>query len=324
MQLNHHIVVAAIVLFVAVAPLAAAPPVDVWLDVDTSTGVTDVDDGLALIQAFHSPELRVHGVSTVYGNASLEDATRIAQEVVERFGPEELQVFAGASSAAELGEDSPAIRALADALSQSSMSILALGPVTNIGTLVKRHPDLIAKIEQVIVVAARRPGQRFVSSPGQRLPHRDFNFENDPAAMQILLASDVELVFAPWEVSSQVWITRDDLANLRRTGTSGAWIADTSQYWIDLWERSISKQGFNPFDTLAVGYVTHPELIVSERVTVCIEEAEDDRDPRRRKPYLLARRDEQPGRAALYCYQPQPAFKQLLLERLAGPGKLGD
>jgi pyrimidine-specific ribonucleoside hydrolase len=300
----------------------AVEPIDVWLDVDTSTGITDVDDGLAMIQAFHSPELRVRGISTVYGNAPLIEATRIAREIVEKFGPD-LQVHPGASSATGLGEDTDAVRALAAELSCRPLTILALGPATNVATLVKRHPELSERIVRIVLVAARRRQQRFVSSDWQKLPHRDFNFENDPAAMQVLLESPIELVFAPWEVSSHVWIDRNDLESLRGTGGSGAWIAETSGYWIELWERSISKQGFNPFDTLAVGYLTHPELIESMRMGTRIEEAQDDRDPRQRKPYLFVEPRGTAPRTAIYCYRPKPAFKAMLLARLAGPGNPG-
>ena len=58
----------------------SAAPLDVWIDTDTAIGVpgADVDDGLALVQAFHSPELVVRGVSSVYGNAPLESTHPIA------------------------------------------------------------------------------------------------------------------------------------------------------------------------------------------------------------------------------------------------------
>lgn len=306
-------------LCVALFPSAnAAEPIDVWLDVDTSTGISDVDDGLALIQAFHSPELAIRGVSTVYGNAPLDDATRIARELVEKFGPRGLSVHPGAAKSAELGEDNDAVRALALALGERKLTILALGPVTNVGSLLKRHPQLAPRIERVVIVAGRQAGQKFVSSETQRVPHRDFNFENDPAAMQQILDADVALVLAPWEVSSHVWLTRDDLARLRSTGGSGEWIADTSQYWIERWERGISPRGFNPFDTLAVGWVTHPDLIESLPVSVRIETATDDRDPRKTKPYLLVKPNDSSGRQAIYCYQPRAGFHPLLVERLAG------
>ncbi|MBX3413217.1 MAG: nucleoside hydrolase [Pirellulales bacterium] len=306
---------------------AAPKPRDVWLDVDTATGFGDVDDGLMVIQAFHSPEVRIRGISVVFGNTTLERAVPIAREIVERFGPEGLSVQAGAASAEELGQETDATRALAGALEERPLTVLAVGPVTNIGTLLKRHPELASRIERLIMVAARRPGQRFKSSDTQQVPHRDFNFELDPAAMQIILDTQIPLVFAPWEVSSHVWLGRDELARLRGASKAGAWIAETSEYWIALWERDITPRGFNPFDTLALGWVTHPQLIESMPVTVQIEQAADDRATAeeraagKMKPYLHVRplaEGETPARSVIYCHTPQPGFTPLLLERLSG------
>lgn len=104
-------------------------------------------------------------------------------------------------------------------------------------------------------------------------------------------------------------------------------MADTSQYWIARWEESIDPRGFNPFDTLAMGWLTHPDLIESEEVAIAIEESPDDRTPAGKpanvKPYLIARPVTAQGRKATYCFRPKPAFKELLIERLKGsqPGQ---
>lgn len=312
-----------------VCPLVAAaqeqPVTDVWLDVDTATGIGDVDDGLMLIQSFHSPELKIRGVSVVFGNAPLKLAVPIAGKILTQFGPAGMTAHAGASSAEEFGQTNDAVRAMARELEEKPMTILAVGPVTNVGTLVKLHPELHSRIERIVMVAARRPGQRFTTSERQQLPHRDFNFELDPAAMQAILDTAIPLTFAPWEVSSHVWISRDDLALLRSTGGSGAWIAETSEYWIARWEKNITSQGFNPFDTLAAGWVTHPQLIESMRVKVRIEDGPDDRaTPEelargRTKPYLVVEPSDQEAREVIYCYRPKAEFKPLLIERLSGP-----
>lgn len=299
---------------------------DVWLDVDVAAGLheRDVDDALAMIQAFHSPELRVRGVSSVYGNAPLADGYPIAREVAAKFGPAGLKVYPGAASRDELGTPTDASEALAAALEDGPLTILALGPLTNIGTLLKTHPEARDAIESIVIVAARRPGQRFTYPTAGGVSFRDFNFENDPAAMQILLDSDVDLVFTPWEVSSHVWITEDDLAWLKNCGGSGAWIAGKSQSWIAMWLREFKTPGFNPFDTLAVGWMTHPQLMSWMLVTAHIEERPDDTvtDPnaeRPLKPYLLVEpvKDEG-GRSIRYVYRPDASFARVLVRRLAG------
>ena len=77
----------------------------VWIDTDLSIGspIREVDDGYALMLAFHSPEIRIAGLSTTYGNAPLGQTTRATLDMVRRFGDSagigRDDVFAGAKSA---------------------------------------------------------------------------------------------------------------------------------------------------------------------------------------------------------------------------------
>lgn len=301
----------------------ANKPIDVWFDVDTATGSGDVDDGLMLIQAFHSTEINIRGISVVFGNAPLDKAVPIARTITSKFGPAGVDPKVGAAGADDLGKRTEAVEAIAAQLKRAPMTIAAVGPVTNIGTLVKLYPELHDRIDRIVMVAARRPNQRFVTNDKQKLPHQDFNFELDPVAMQEILDTNVPLVFAPWEVSSHVWISRDDLKTLQGTGGSGAWIAETSPYWIERWETNGETRGFNPFDTLAVGWLTHPRSIKSMEVSVTIEEDADDRaDPQsgevKTKPYLVVRPYQGSGRQAIYCFDVRPNFKPTLMKRLSG------
>src|SRR4051812_41513428 len=74
----------------------------VWIDTDISMGspIREVDDGYALVLAFHSPEIQIAGLSTSYGNAPLDATTRIARDFVRRFGADAKlkpdKIFAGA------------------------------------------------------------------------------------------------------------------------------------------------------------------------------------------------------------------------------------
>lgn len=302
-----------------------AEPIDVWLDVDPAIGMIekDVDDGLAMIQAFHSPELTVHGISVVFGNSPLEWGIGLAEEVTTRFGAPELSVYPGAASAGDFGNETPAIAAMVSALEQRPMTILALGPLTNIGTLLKNHPEVHDRIPQIVMVAARRPEQVFRPLPKSENVFPDFNFESDPASMQAILDSEVPIVYAPWEVSSHLWITNDDLDALRATGGSGEYIAKKSGSWIRMWKRMFETEGFNPFDTLAVAWLTHPDLIERAEVGTWIDlrEGITGADGQPPVPHLLADRNRDGGRRAIYCYRPLPELKGVLLDRLAGPTK---
>jgi inosine-uridine nucleoside N-ribohydrolase len=304
------------------APEAEKPAsIPVWLDVDPAIGIErgEVDDGVAMIQAFHSPEIVVRGISVVYGNAPFEQGLPIARDVAQRFGPPGLGVFGGAAAATQLGEETEAVRAMAAALERERLVVLALGPVTNVGSLLRLHPDLAARIERVVVVAGRRVGQSFRIEGRDHTPFRDFNFEHDPAAMQVILDSGVALDLAPWEVSSQVWVKQADMDALGTRSESGRFLAEATASWLAFWRDDLGADGFNPFDTLAVGWVTHPELIEWSDVAVRIEEGDDDTSPGGgvRKPYLYVDPASSEGRRARYAYRPAPEFHDLLVERLA-------
>jgi inosine-uridine nucleoside N-ribohydrolase len=289
----------------------------VWIDTDPSVqrGVHEVDDGFALLQAFHSPELRIRGVSIVFGNAPLATALPIGEEIVRRFGPAGLPLYSGAGGAQELGTETDASRAIAKALKSERLTILLLGPATNVATVLRNHPELVRRIDRIIAVAGRRPDQHFLTGKATR-PFRDFNFEMDPRAFQVILDSKAPLVLAPWEISSKVWLTRPDLEQLARSNPALEWLTAPASDWLDFWKKSFDVEGFNPFDTLAVGYAIDPKIFRCESLPAKIETLADDTDAARSKPYLLAGKDLESARKVDYCFDAPRLFKQDLMARL--------
>jgi pyrimidine-specific ribonucleoside hydrolase len=296
--------------------------IPVWIDTDPSVarGGHEVDDGFALIQAFHSPELVVRGVSVVFGNAPLPTAWPIGKEIVEKFGPKGVEAYKGAGGAEDLGRETEASEAIECALRNERLTILAIGPVTNVATVLKLHPELTKNVVRIVAVAGRRPGQRFVARPDQPQAFRDFNFELDPAGFQVLLDSKVPIVLAPWELSSKVWIEREDLELLDRGGPDTKYLVPPALDWLEWWHKNLGTDGFNPFDTLAVGYLTSPDLLQCSDLKAQVETAPDDVTQEagtRMKPYLYVSADFKSARRPVtYCYDASGKFKEDLLQRL--------
>ena len=290
----------------------------VWIDTDPSVarGGHEIDDGFALIQAFHSKEIAIRGVSVVFGNAPLKTALPIARELLNILNPSGPKPFAGASSAAQLGQPTAASRALAAALRKEKLTILVLGPATNVATVLKSHPELLPRIERIIAVAGRRPDQKFLVGTTSTLPLRDFNFEMDPAAFQTILDSKVPLVLAPFEISSKVWITAQDVEGFKGRGPALEWLIGPAIDWLGVWKKSFGVDGFNPFDTLAVAVVTSPELLSCETLPARIDTLPDDTGAPTPKPYLLLSSKMRSAHSASYCYEAKPEFKADLLRRL--------
>jgi len=298
----------------ATMALASSP---VWIDTDPSVarGGHEVDDGFALVQAFHSAALNVRGVSAVFGNAPLNEGFPIAKHLVSDFGPAGVPVFRGAASSNDLGIETEASRAMAAGLRREKLTILMLGPATNIATVLKNHPELGKRIVRIVAVAGRRPNQRFSTAASVK-PFRDFNFELDAKGFHVLLNAGVPLVLAPWEISSKVWIREPDLKLLRVSNVSLGWILDAAEDWLAFWEKNLAADGFNPFDTLAVGYAISSRGFGCERLPVTIELHADDTVPPQnapQKPYLIADKSAVSKTTALYCSEPPPLFAKSLL-----------
>jgi inosine-uridine nucleoside N-ribohydrolase len=296
----------ALFLFCALAAPRSRP---VWIDTDPSVapGGHELDDGIALLQAFGSPEIAIRGVSIVFGNADLPTADRIGRYIVKEFGPRGLRVYTGAVGAVDLGRETDASRALSSALRRERLTILVLGPATNVATVLKLHPELASRIHEIVSVAGRRPGQQFTLGTATARPLRDLNFEMNPEAFQVLLDSKVKLAFAPWEVSSKVLLTREDLEPLASKSAGMAWLLPSILDWLQVWKTQFGTNGFNPFDAVAVGYLVDPGTIDCAAMSMRIETSD--------KPYLVVR-ESKDGRAVTYCHTPSPRFKERLLYRL--------
>ncbi len=293
--------------------------IPVWMDVDPAVmrGGHEPDDGLALLQAFHSEELDVRGVSVVFGNSPLETGYPIAREIARRFGPANLPVLPGAASGRELGEETDASRALAEALEREELTILALGPATNVATVLKNHPELARRTRQIVAVAGRRPGQKFVLGKGGT-PLMDFNFELDPEAFRILLASSVPLVLAPFEISAKTPLTEEDIERFASVPAIAEFYLEPLRDYVSWYEERFGLRAIFPFDTLAVAHLTSPEWVRCEELPIEIKTLPDDVEGEGVKPYLLVSPDISSAHRARYCHTASAEFIPDLMRRMLG------
>jgi purine nucleosidase len=250
----------------------------VWLDTDPACGAertADPDDCLAILLAARSPQIQLAGISTVFGNAPVAVTDRTARTLADllQAGAMALPVTRGAERALDRFTDPagaiPAPAALARALEAGPLTILALGPLTNVALLLRTRPELTGRIVRVVAVMGRRPGHVFHPSEGHGrdamlLGHgpvfRDLNLASDPAAAAAVLASGVPVTLVPYDVAREITITAADLAGLERSGEDGAWVAARSRGWLDFWRADVGLDGFYPFDAVAVFYLTDPWL----------------------------------------------------------------
>ena len=272
--------------------------IPVWIDTDPSVGIGEVDDGLALLQAMNSHELDIRGISVIFGNAGVEDCYQVAKRLAAAFLGPDIPVVRGAASALDDGDNSAAEH-LASTLRKERLSIIALGPLTNIATMLKSYPELVGRIDRLVAVGGRRAQQLFqVGTMTDSFP--DLNFEKDSNGFQfvieLLIKNNVEVILTPWEISSKVWVQKAHIEQLKDELCPGIltaldqplaydeavshcskchrlkdaeiidkcaaliWVLDKCVLWEKLWSKEFGTTGFNPFDTLAVGYLIEPSM----------------------------------------------------------------
>jgi inosine-uridine nucleoside N-ribohydrolase len=300
----------------------------VWIDTDLSVGMKrhtrkgycDVDDGYAIWQLMNAPEAEVVGMSAVFGNTQIDDAYRLCNYMNEEFADSKIPVYKGAGEALKLDniQTNEAVEALAEALRKEPLTIMAIGPATNVGLLAILHPELTNQIKEVVLVAGRRKaadhftiGTRAASAP-------DLNFDLDNDAFRLMFQHNLNLTFCPFEISNKVWVGKADLDKLAASGhKANQWLAEKSRNWLDQWIE-IGENGFNPFDVLASHYILRPQDVVCEalnaRLEVHSKDNVDENDGSIFKQFLLC--DKSAGYPINYCFDVSHDYHERLMESL--------
>jgi pyrimidine-specific ribonucleoside hydrolase len=257
-----------VLVFAGVARFAAAETV--WIDTDVSIGspIREVDDAYAIVLALHSPEIRIAGISTSYGNAPLGHTTRAARELIQQFGgPANVrpdQVFAGARYPADLGRRSEASEALARLLQKNSVTYLALGPLTNLASFFQLHPESARKIRRVIFLGGQIEGTTLAFGPNASFHIHDANVYKDPRAAAVVLGSNIPMTLVPVAIGSQLALNEDDLRVLHEQGGAGRYLSRRSRVWLWFWTHFVKTKSGPIFDAVAMIAATKPDLVTSE------------------------------------------------------------
>ena len=254
---------------------AAAAATDVWIDTDPAIGAPwrDVDDAFALVLAFRSPELRIAGISTTYGNAGVARTTAVARDLARRSAVD-VDVLAGAASPRDFQTNTAAVDALARALRRRRLTYVALGPLTNLAAFLQQHPELEGRIERVIFVGGRSPGYepRFGRNGWLRI--HDANVFKDPEAVARVLRSRIPLLLAPVETSSLLVLSRDDWNALQEGPPISRFLRTRSGVWVTFWTRILRHPGGPLFDSLAVLLASHPHGVLADSRFASVERSD--------------------------------------------------
>ena len=257
------------------------------LIIDTDPGV---DDTVCLIYALTDENVDVLLLSTVVGNTSLERATRNALHLLDILN-KDIPVAKGQATAmyrvSETAEfihqkegmggyippkttkrqpiETDAIEAMYQILKEGDGDIipLVLGPQTNIGILLTRHPDVIEKIPKIVFMGGSPYGVEGYPN------HISFNISCDPEAFQIVLDSGIPLLMLPSDVGRRkAHLGEDYVNNLKDVNVLGNLMY---QMYGRYWEPGYIDKRVATNDTCAYLALVYPHLFTTKKCRVQVD-----------------------------------------------------
>ncbi len=262
--------------------------------IDTDPGQ---DDAVAILLALASPELEVLGLTCVAGNVPLARTTHNARVICELAGRPDIKVFAGCDRPlvrklvtaehvhGKTGldgitlpdpvmalQDQHAVDFLIDTLraeAPGSVTLVPIGPLTNIASAMQRAPDIAGRIAEIVLMG----GAYF--EVGNITPAAEFNIYVDPEAADIVFRSGCTLVVMPLDVTHKALTTRPRIEAMRALGHIGEVVAS----WTDFFERfdmeKYGSEGAPLHDPCTVAWLLAPDLFSGRLINVEIETTSD-------------------------------------------------
>jgi purine nucleosidase len=240
--------------------------------VDTDCGV---DDAVAIMIALASPELEVLGITTVAGNVPLENVIDNVLRLLSFLDRTDIPVFRGASMplverprhATEihgtngLGDvqlpparmKEQAARApeglVRLARENPGLTLLTLGPLTNVAIALNLYPELGRLIEEIVIMGGG-------IETGNVTPFAEFNFFADPESMQFVIDSGIPLSILTWDATLTVVHTEAELTAAGFTDSaSGRLFLDLQQLPLSFFEKRRGVRATMLPDPLTAAYL---------------------------------------------------------------------
>lgn len=259
-------------------------PMSIIIDCDPG-----IDDAAALGLALNSPEVHVLAVSTVAGNAPLDVTTANASGILDLLTDHQVPVAPGAARPlvrhrmhnrlSPHGENGiggvtlpsrpsqstriHAVETMARLLSErppKSVTLVALGPLTNVALLLALHPEEASRLKRMVFMGGSL-------GLGNITPVAEFNVWTDPeAAHRAIVESDLEVTMVGLNVTVQATVDERILENLRRASPAGSVLAAMIGSY-----RDRRPTGWPMHDVLALGYVIDPSIVATSTATVEID-----------------------------------------------------
>ncbi len=259
--------------------------------IDTDPGV---DDSVAIALSLYDDAVNIDLITTVAGNLDLKSVTRNALHLLEKFKRKDIPLAMGAEKPMERESkdatfihqadgmggykppktvktkpiELPAVEAMYKTIiaHNGNVCIVALGPHTNLGYLIKQHPDVIGKIKCIYCEGCSPYGWK---SQGKWQHYVSFNASSDPEAFNIVINSGIPMVMVPSRMGRDLAnFNEKEVENIAKINDVGRFI---HEMYNGYWEHGYQDRRIATNDTCAMMCLRFPKLFKTIPVDVTID-----------------------------------------------------
>jgi purine nucleosidase len=267
---------------VAAGSVGVGQPQLVILDTDIGD---DIDDAFALAVVLRSPELRLLGITTEYGDTELR--ARLLDRYLAAVGQADIPVAAGVATAhsnvftqAAYARQAPNSKQMhSDAVKfllgqirahPGQITLIAIGPLFNVQAAIERDPATFRKLKRVVMMGGSID-RGYDGRMGERRPaDAEWNINRDPAGARALLASGVPVFMMPLD-STQIHLETKERETIFSRGSR---LTDQLTLLYHQWMAGSDGHPVAPtlFDPVAVAYAVRPDLCPATPMRVEVDE----------------------------------------------------
>jgi purine nucleosidase len=257
---------------------------------DTDPGI---DDALAILLALAVPQVELEAITITFGNCSADQGVRNALSILELAQAKQIPVAKGAERPlvqplllapethgntgigyAQLPLPSiepypaPAVNLLIDKVMArpGEMTIVAIGPLTNLALAMRIEPRLIQVIKEVFIMGGA------IRHPGNTTPLAEFNTYCDPHAAHIVFHSGLPITLIPLDVTYQVVFTEEDSARLQNNESPLTdFIVEATRFYMEFHDQYQQIRGCVINDPLALAVSYLPDLVETQELYVDVD-----------------------------------------------------
>jgi purine nucleosidase len=245
---------------------------------DTDIG-DDIDDAFALALLLRSPEVKLLGITTTFGDTQLR--ARLTERYLAAVHRSGIAVASGRQtdhhngfSQAAYARQQPdhaypeAVKFLLDQINAhpGQITLIAIGPLVNVQDAIAKDPDTFRKLKRVVMMG----GSVYRGYGDNRPPEPEWNILCDPAGAVALLASGVPVYMMPLD-STQIHLEEPQREKIFGFGSP---LTDQLTLLYHQWKDNADNRSATPtlFDPVAVAYAVHPELCPMNALRLQVDE----------------------------------------------------